>query len=619
MSKRRIIFVLIFVLLLFGIIELKLFSLQIISGGYYRIQAHKRTTRIELIPARRGKIKDRNGQTLVQDTISFDLYLIPREITDRTTLIRDLALILNVKPAQVEAKLSAIDAKIERLTKDQKPFQVKKIIREQKRQTHKIFSNIPFERAAEIESAQERFSGVVIKERMRRHYLYDKLAAHIVGYMKQMDQAEYDRALRNDYFKKGLVPAVDDATYQILLKRGEFFDDQIGAAGVEKIYNDRLVGRHGVKLIERDFTKKQQKELSRVAPQAGTDLILTIDFALQKKMDELLKGKTGSAIVMDVRNGEILAMSSAPSFNPNKLQRPVSQKTIDLYFNSRTKLMVNRPIAGSYALGSIFKMITAMAALEEKKIKPGTSFYCDGYFSRKLQYFKCWVAAYHREHGPMTLREGIQHSCNVFFYNSGKVAGGEALTKWARIFGFGQTTGVELPGSISGLVPDKDYHRRVHDKKWYLADTLNLSIGQGDLMVSPIQVTRMMAAIANDGYLVRPHLLRDHKPESGTNIQKQKINVDPKNLLVMRQALRLVVQEPGGTAYKTGLNEFPVAGKTSTAQAGPGRPTHAWFAGFAPYHQPRIAFVVMIERGGKGSVAAAPIAAKFMKQALKIK
>ncbi|MEK7449838.1 MAG: penicillin-binding protein 2 [Planctomycetota bacterium] len=626
MSQRRIILLIVLIIGLLGILEVRLFSLQMISGSYYREQAQKRTTRIELIPALRGKIRDRHGRPLVQDTISFDLYLVPREVDDRVKLVKDLSLLLKTEPAKVESELLTLDLKLKTLAENKTPSQIKKITREHQRQIHKIFSNISFEVASEIESASDRFSGIIVKEKKQRRYLYQDLACHTVGYMKQMNETEYRDALAADYFRKGLVDSIDESLYHILLERGEFMDDQIGGIGVEKICNDLLNGRHGLKLIERDLVKKQQRELNRIAPEPGADIFLTIDLTLQKAVEDALKNKTGSIVVMDVNNGEILALASHPAFDPNKLQRPVLQETVNYMNDLKLAPGLNRVIGGAYPLGSIFKLITAVAALEEQKITTATSFNCDGYFSRSSKYFKCWVAEYQREHGMMNLENGIQHSCNVYFFNIGKNTGVDGIGKWARNFGFGQTSRIDLIGEKEGLVPDQPYHLGRHKKKWYLADTLNLSIGQGDLMVTPLQVCRMMAAVANNGSLVRPHVLKNQaQPRSNQgqppvdNYLERKIDLLSQSLSAIKKALYKVVHESGGTAHGLGLDDLPVAGKTSTAQTGSTTAPHAWFAGFAPYDNPRFAFVIMVEKGGKGSAGAAVLAPEIITQALNIK
>ncbi|MBI4713128.1 MAG: hypothetical protein HY762_07510, partial [Planctomycetes bacterium] len=450
------------------------------------------------------------------------------------------------------------------------------------------------------------FPGIYVAENIRRLYPNGHCAAHILGYVTPIWKEEYPKLKEDGFFKEALSPEVENGIYEILLTRGDFKDDYIGRMGVEKKYDGILRGRSGIKLIDYDYYSKQKHELSRIGSMAGQDISLTIDTALQLKMDQLMKNITGAAVVIDVTNGEILALACSPTFDPNIMQPPVSPETLQYINNKTIKPLYNRAISGQYAIGSVFKMMTAVAALEEGRITENSTFYCNGYFSKTSMHFKCWVADYQREHGNMALNDGIKNSCNVYFFNIGKLAGAEAILKWAAEFGFGERTGIDLPAEARGLLPDPS--RGVSDGRvWTPSDTLNISIGQGDLMVTPIQVVRMMAAISNGGYLVTPHIVRN-----GATEPPRKINVSKRTLNAVRQGLYSVVQAEGGTAHGSGLAKFPVAGKTSTAELGAGKKSHAWFAGFAPHQKPKYAFVVMAENAGKGSEIAAPIAAGFM-------
>jgi penicillin-binding protein 2 len=586
----------------------------------------------------------------VDNRPSFDLYLIPFYIEKHQESLDELSHLLHLNRAEIEKHLTDINEQVESAAGELAGRARTRLIKQKKQASYKIMSNISLEDALEIESHPEHFQGIWVKEKLSRHYRFGELACHIIGYLGLIKPEEYEKLKSNYGFRKMLNPAIDDDTYAILEAKGEFLDDQVGRFGAEKVYNERLTGLAGVQMVEYDFATRTAHELGRVGSTSGTDIILTIDLSLQQKIEALLANKVGSVIVMDVSNGEILAMASSPGFNPNSLQSPVSTTTVQYLFNSPLKPLYNRAIAGEYALGSIFKLVTATAALENQRITEHTTFDCNGYFSPKMKHFKCWTAEYGRGHGTMNIVSGLQHSCNVFFFNTGKVTGADLIIKTAQQYGFGEFSGFDLGVESKGLLPIPEWRRqRYQGQKWTLADTLNLAIGQGDLMVTPLQVVRCVAAIANGGTLVTPHCvysepfvytepfasaqdkLRECVPqgklsesvkEEGQVYPVTKLNLNPTTLSLIRQGLYEVVHSDGGTAHHTGLDPFPIAGKTSTAEVSSPtimRPPHAWFVGFLPYDKPRFAFVVMIENGGKGSEVAAPIAAGFMEELLKIR
>jgi penicillin-binding protein 2 len=630
MSQSRITAILGFVLILFLLIEFKIFSLQILNGSYYQREAQKRSTRIELIHSLRGRILDRNGKPLVEDMPSFDLHIIPSAINRNPETVKNLSLLLKTKLDVMNKKIAAITDKIESKAANKNDREKRRIIREGMANSYPFWQNITLDTAVEITANQGLYSGVFVKKKDKRNYIHGGLASHLLGYMGRVSPDEYEAFKNNDYFKNHLHPAIDEFTRQILDENGEFMEQQFGRFGVEKQFEQQIAGLNGVRMVELDFVSRTEKELSRYPPTDGNDIALTIDLPLQKELEQSLQGKTGSAIVMDVTSGEIWAIASAPPFNPNSLQAPVSQETINYIFKSPQKPLYNRTIAGEYAPGSLFKIITGIASLENKSIHSNSTFNCTGYFYPNSKHFKCWTAEYNRSHGPMNIVSGLQHSCNVFFFNAGKLTGPENILEWAEKFGFGNKTGIDLEGERKGLIPSPEQKLKRYHKEWATSDTLNISIGQGDLMVTPIQVVRMMAAVANGGKLVTPHVIKNINTakESDENEAKKKeekpeeiASISNKTLSLIRQGLYEVVHSDGGTAHGLGLDKFSAAGKTSTAEVGmPGaeRRSHAWFVGFAPFDKPRFAFVVMIEHGGKGSEAAVPTAAVFMERAMEI-
>jgi len=623
MSQRRLIFIIIIFCIPFILLELQLFRLQVLNGSYYQNQAQKQSTRIEHLQSSRGKIFDRNGYLLAYNEAFFDLYVTPaklnRQPSSKPTItyeppervISRLARITGQKTQPIKSKIDNIEQKIEKMTEGKTPREKRNILRQYRNNKQRFINGINLDVALEVEANPDLFPGISVTEGIRRVYPAKTSAAHIIGYLSNIYEKEYTDYISKNYFRQIVNPQVDDGICEILVNRGDFKDDVVGRSGIEKYYNLSLTGQAGIKIIETDYLYKQRRELSRIPPRHGEDATLTIENKLQHSIEQALHNHIGAAIVMNVHSGEILALVSSPYYDPNKLLSPVSEETVQYVFNSPFRPLYNRAVSGEYALGSVFKIITGLSALEEKKITPNTTFFCDGYFSRSSKHFKCWIADSGREHGRLNIVEGLTFSCNVFFFNTGKVTGADAVLKWARLFGFGQLTGIDLPGENKGAVPDPAVGAERGSRKWGTADTLNISIGQGDLMVTPIQVVRMMAAVANGGTLVTPHITRN----LSTNFNTTKINVSEKNLDIIREGLYGVVNAEHGTASGRGLNGFSVCGKTSTAQAGKGK-SHGWFAGFGPYPKPQLAFVVVVEHGGKGSEAAAPIAGEFMPYAL---
>ncbi|MEK7310170.1 MAG: penicillin-binding protein 2 [Planctomycetota bacterium] len=660
MFQKRVVVIVGFIAIIFFVIIIRLFALQVINNSYYRIQARKYVTRIELIADPRGKILDRNGNVLVTNRLAFDLFVTPalyfksksnkpkssatlqvnptatKEVdyfadqdSDQWEIIRRLANLMKVKTDDIASKMKTIQQKILSQSETKPERERKRFIKQQYRNRYKIFSGLTLAQAVQVESHPELFAGFNVAETISRNYVYNDLACHIIGYTGPIWKEEYDQFVENGYFDDMLNPEIDENTYQALIDMGEFKNAFLGRSGIEKIHNGLLTGRYGVRMSEFDFATKQKDELSRTESIPPTDIMLTIDLDLQKKLEAALKGKSaGAGIVIDVHTGEILAMASAPSFNPNLLQPPVDSQMTEFISKSPLKPLYNRAISGEYPPGSVFKMVTALAALEEGKITAYTPFYCNGHFSPQYKKFKCWIAEHNREHGSLSLEDGFKHSCNVFFFNAGKLAGGDAITRWARNMGFGERTGIDVSGEKKGRVPklpvDKD--PKADKSKWALSDTLNMSIGQGDLIVTPLQIVRMVAAIANGGTLATPRIIKNptsnlsafgETSPSGEQPPTSSVNISPATLTHIRNGMYKVVHSEGGTAYGTGVKNFPAAGKTGTAEVW-GKKSHAWFAGFAPFDKPRIAFVVVVEYGGKGSEVSAPIVAAFLQEALAI-
>jgi penicillin-binding protein 2 len=448
--------------------------------------------------------------------------------------------------------------------------------------------------------------GVDLQVEAGRNYLSGDLTADILGYVGRISVKEY-AALRDE---------------------GYILNDQLGKTGIELACEDILRGKPGKKLVEVDASGRQQDVLDSQASQPGQNVVLTIDLELQRKTADVLREFMGSsdnaaAVVMDVHTGEILAMVSLPSYDNNRLSETLSQEELDALTSAPGKPLVNHAIAEMYPPGSTFKTITGLAALQEGVATTSTTIVSRGYITVPNQYdssvvyvFRDWAAL-----GPLDFYGGIAMSSDVYFYY---MAGGkqdegfqglgeERLARYARSFGLGEPTGVDLPGQESaGLVPDAKWKEQTFGEMWYVGDTYNFGIGQGYLTVTPLQLLDAIGAIANDGELLRPLLVKEIRDSHGnvvTTFQKEvrrRLPVDQEYLAVMREAMRQSVSK--GVASSAQVPGLAVAGKTGTAEFGDG--THGWFVGFAPYDNPEIAVVVFVQRGG-GFQNAAPAAARI--------
>jgi len=449
--------------------------------------------------------------------------------------------------------------------------------------------------------------GIQIEQGKIRVYPEQKLYAHTIGYVSLFTDA--DAKDKDD-------PLLNLAGYRI------------GKTGIEKTLNDTLKGIPGVLKTEVNAAGRSVQLLDKTQPVPGQDIHLTIDNRLQSYALSALSNHGASAIVMDVNTGEILAMVSAPAFDPSLFLAPISVKNWSKLRDDKRAPLQNKTLQGTYSPGSIFKLVVGLAGLENKSIKHSTTIDCGGYTNLGQQRFHCWK---HEGHGPLDLIGALASSCDVYFYETAQRIGAEDILSTARKLGFGQQTGIEIEGEKQGLVPSFEWKKKKYKDSWRMGDTLNLSIGQGFLNVTPLQIVRAVSAIANNGKLIQPHLLRSTKP----TVTDLKFN--PKNLDIIRDGMFQVVNEQGATAYgsRFNLNGMKMAGKTATTQVR--RITkeqrekgwkeddipweyrdHALFAAYAPTDKPRYAIVVVVEHGGGGSRVAAPIASKILQEALRL-
>jgi len=585
------------VILLFGILTIQLIRMQVIHGAGYSHQAEINALREVQVPSARGLVYDRNMQPLVQNTARFSAAIVPGDLPHRgeTGVYRTLEQAIGVPVAEIEQRVKeGIDR--------QGPYSPVVIKGDVDRDT-----------ALALTELEPHMPGLKVLVQPARRYLAGPILSHELGYVGPLSQDEYDR----------------------LSGSGYLLQDYIGKSGVEATYESILRGKPGKKLIEVDAAGRELKVISERPPVDGSNLVLSIDLDLQKKVADVLREATGpddnaAAVVMDIHTGEVLAMVSLPTFDNNIFSGPLSEEALAQLINSPAKPLVNHGIAERYPPGSTFKTIVGSAALQEGVANTSTTITSRGYITVQNEYdpnvvyvFKDWAAL-----GPLDFYRGVAMSSDVYFYYlaGGKAdegfrgLGEERVAKYARAFGLGEPTGVDLPGESAGIVPDAQWKEETFHEPWTVGDTYNFGIGQGYLAVTPLQMVCAVSAIANGGELLTPHLLKDVQDSHGNVLEQQDkkvrgtVPVDPGYLEIMRDAMRQSVTS--GVANTAAVPGLAVAGKTGTAEFGPPRAdgsheTHGWFVGFAPYEDPQVAVVVFVQRGGGGQQAA-PAAAKIL-------
>lgn len=536
-----------------------LFNVQVIQGNYYLELGDKNRIRIIPLEAPRGRVFDRNGKLLATNRPSYDVAATPEDMTPEAVQL--LSGLLKISRDEVRKRLRA---------PREYPF-APAIIEE----------DIPQELAFKIEELKPELSGVEIRASGLRYYPYGETASHIIGFIGKINRQEYIR-LADQKDKYG-------------------FNSMIGRAGLEKVHDDQLRGLRGGRQIEVNAQGKLIRVLSEKHAEPGKDITVTVDLEFQKRIMDLLKGHHASVAVVDLKSSELLALASSPSFDPNVFVAPGLADKRLAFLRDAEAPMLDRGVSSSYPPGSVFKLVTALAALETGKITPNTHFYCTGQFRLKpgTSPRKCWFA---QGHGNVNLYEAIERSCNVYFYQIGKLLSADQIADYARELGLGREMEIETTNIAPGLVPDSAWKKSHFKEKWYQGETLSYAIGQSYLLTSPLQILRLVSIIATEGKKIEPHLVRDESvpKESGRVAIKQEY------IRFVKKGMLQVVQSNYGTGQLARLDFAKMAAKTGTAQAPP-KMSHAWMTGFFPFEEPEIAFVVFVEHGGSGGVAAAGI------------
>ena len=585
--KIRILFTIVTLALV--LLVARLWYLQVINGEELRQRSENNSVRLRKIKPMRGLIMDNEKRILVDNQPAFDIVFVP----NRTNDIRQVT--DKIKRLYTERSLTFPSPQLS--SGHVKPFVPVLLER-----------NISMEKLALVETHALDLPGVMTEVSPARQHLNGEMTAQIIGFTGEVSREELDR----------------DAADKLMA------GDIVGKFGIEKFLDSHLRGKSGAEQVEVNVTGKTIRSLGRIPATPGGNVVLTIDSELQKAAWSAMDNRAGAVVVLDPRNGSVLALVSSPSFDPNLFNGGISRDDWESLSNHPKHPMENRSISGQYPPGSTYKPIVAMAALEEGLITPETTFYCNGTFKLGDRVFRCWQE---KGHGHVDLHRAIVESCDVYFYNLGKRLGADRIASYARAFGLGSPLGIDLPREKGGLIPTKDWKLARFRQAWQAGETISLAIGQGFNLVTPIQLANVYAVLANGGNLYRPRLIKQIETPDRAVIkvyepEKQGVlSVSPQNIQIINQALWGVVNEKGGTGYILKRKEQDVCGKTGTAQV-IGLPQdskarkmrqvsgnlgdHALFVCFAPYGNPEIVVAVILEHAGHGGSAAAPIARKVI-------
>jgi len=590
--RNRLLIVTVILGLAFLVLGSRLWYLQVLKGeefGQFSMENH---IRVERIPAPRGRILDRYGKELVVNRISFDIYVIPKDAKDIPYLSNSLSQALNLDSQRIEEDINSAVKK-----KSFKPVLITK--------------DINRDQLAYIEARRSSLPGVIIEINNLRQYPHGDLGAFILGYIGKVNEAE----LKSN-------PKINS-------------NDLIGKTGVEKGWEDSLRGKDGYKQTVTDALGREvvsdlfSEDLQNQKSMPGNDVFLTIDIELQKAAEEILGEETGAIVAVDVNSGQVLALASKPSFNPSDFIKGIDSETWTKLINDESSPLLNRATQGLYAPGSVFKMVPSVAALNEGVINEKDYIYCPGYYKSGNTTFRCWKRG---GHGSVNLRSAIVHSCDVYFYKIAEMMGISNLSKYMKAFGYGSKTELGIE-EREGIAPSREWKLKKYNKPWYKGETIVSSIGQGYVSVTPLQVSMMTAAVANQGKLLKPAIVKEIVSYTGketfehTSELAGYIPIKKEMLELVREAMVGVVNDPGGTGRGARMNDYTIAGKTGTAQVVSldsqsdkrKHRDHAWFTSYAPAESPEIAVTVLIEHGGKGGAVAAPIAKKILEIYKKLK
>ena len=536
----------------FIIILLNLIYIQVIKGGYYfDLSLHNRI-RLLSLEGPRGRIKDRHGKILADNRFSYDAAVVPWGVDEtQPELFSFLSKVLSLDQKKLLEKYEA------KRTASFVPVL--------------LAEDISRDQAILLEENKYRFPSLLIQEAYRRQYPFYAEGAHLLGYVGKINRLRMEELKEYGYVPQSLF----------------------GYGGVEEYYDAYLRGEEGGVQIEVDNRGQQVRLLGLKDPRQGQDITLTVDADIQVSAQRLLEGKSGVIILMDADNGEILGLTSAPTFDPNVFLNPQARREVSALFSHSSSPLFNRAIQGVFPPGSVFKMVVALSALSTQKINSRKTFFCPGFYELGGMKFGCT-----HEHGTEDLEGSLAHSCNVYYYNLGLLVGAQTIYKYAHDLGLGSLTYIDLPYEEKGFVPHQQKGLLASGQRWYAGDTLNLSIGQGMTLTTPLQLARMMALVASDGKQVHPHVIKMIGEKSIERYDSNKeIPLDKNILKIIQKALRQAVVDSSGTAHALNVEGLYVAGKTGTAQSSGKKENHAWLVGYVKGKK-NISFCVFLEHGG---------------------
>jgi penicillin-binding protein 2 len=562
--------------------------LQVIRGPYYVVLAQENVRREYPLPAPRGLILTRDNQILAENRLSHNLFVTP-------WLSKNLDHTLEF----LSTSLGTTQEELKRM-----------ILKEgmRSRQPVLVFQDLSLAQLAYISARKIEYPEIDIKQETKRSYPHGDLFAHVLGYVGELTEEQAAKKIFPEAKKREIV----------------------GQAGIERYYNRYLMGEAGYesKVVNSNGLELKEFGVTERPPKPGEALRLGLDYKMQQAAHDafLEKGKYGSAVAINIKTREVMVMYSDPYYDPNDFVPRIPPQIWKDLLNDPRHPLQNRTIQNKFSPGSTFKLIMALAALQEKKINPETTFSCGGSQFIYNRTFRCWKPG---GHGPVSLHKAIVQSCDVYFYNVGMRMDIDVIAEYAKKFGLGSLTGIDLQNETPGLVPNREWKQRVAKDKWYPGETISVAIGQGPILVTGLQMASVLAAIATDGVREQPHLLSavldpDGKVVDGDHAKKEEIKgIDQQNYEILKQALWGVVNE-NGTGGKARIDGYDVCGKTGTVQVvGFERGgdlwkkekerfgDHAWFVAFAPLSDPQVAVAVFVEHGGHGSDAAAPVAKKI--------
>ena len=583
------------IILAFAVFAVRLFQLQIIEGADLRLRSQRNSVRTVRLEAPRGDVLDREGRVLATTRPAFGLQVIPHDLRRSEVTFAALGMLLDEDGAALRARVGSPRGR-------------------QRFAPVRLAGDLSYDRLARVESHLYALPGVVTDVRPRRYYPGGSLASHLLGSIGEIEREQLATREFADY------------------RQGEV----IGQIGIEARYQAHLRGRAGGRNQVVDVSGRVVEVLDDVEPQPGGSVTLTLDLDLQRAAEEGFlpevlgePAKLGALVALDPRNGDVLALVSKPSYDPNVFAGGVDAATWQRLMTDEWRPLQNRALASVYPPGSTYKAIVAAAGLQEGVIDPDEPFYCPGSFKLGRRTYRCWKR---QGHGEMNLRDALVQSCDVYFFRVGLELGIDRLAFYANGFNLGRLSGIGLPQEKSGLVPTRAWKEKRHAEPWIRGETVSAAIGQGYNLVTPLQLTVAFAGLATGGQLMRPRLLlrmtgRDGSVTEGPPPElRATVPVAPEHLARIRDALEGVVGEPRGTGGRARIRGVRVAGKTGTVQVVRLEHTegieedqvpirfrdHAWFVGFAPVEAPEIVVAALVEHGGHGGSVAAPIVRRVL-------